>query len=300
MEAMVRARLPVRGPYSLFESLRLQRFGRLDPTATVERFGAMERYAKCSRTPQGPVTLVAWMTRPGPRAPEEVEAVGVVEVALYGPGQRWLEPRLREVLGLDDEAVAPVHPRLVGWRQALLETRLVHAMSLPELHAILVLQQRVTFAEAARSWRLVVETIGERAPGPLPLMIPPGPDEWRALGQPEARALGIDARRWEALGAAARQAEGVQARSRDPAALIPFAERIPGTGPWTSGLLAGLGAAHADAEVLGDVHLPHDVAAFFTDLPIGSDVLMLELLEPFRPHRFRVARLLMAHGRRRP
>lgn len=300
MEAGARVRLPVRGPYSLFESLRLQRFGRGDPTASVERRGDTERYAKCSRTPEGAVTLVAWMTRSRARAREEDEPVGSVEVALYGPGQRWLEPRLREVLGLDDEVVVPDHPRLVGWRQTLLEARLVHAISLPELHAILVLQQRVTFPEAARSWRRFVDAIGERAPGPLPLRIPPGPDEWKGLGQPEARALGIDARRWEGLGAAARQAEGVQARSRDPAALKHFVERLPGTGPWTSGLLAGLGAAHADAEVLGDVHLPHDVAAFFTDLPIGSDALMLELLEPFRPHRFRVARLLMAHGRRRP
>jgi len=295
-----RLSLSVAGPYSLFESLRLQRVGRGDPTASVVSNGVHERYAKCARTPEGPVTLVAWTTSSAPSMGDKRAPVGCVEVALYGAGRRWLEPRVRGALGLDDAAAAPPHPKLVGLRASLLETRLVHALSLAEQHAVLILQQRVTFAEAARSWRRFVAALGERAPGPIPLMLPPGPDQWRALRQPDARALGIDTRRWEALCVASEAAGEVQARSSDPDALTRFVERLPGTGAWTSGLLAGLGAAHADAVVLGDVHLPHDVAAYFDDVPIGSDARMLELLEPFRPHRFRVVRVLMARGRRRP
>ena len=301
----LRASLPVVGPYSLVDSLRLQRFGRADPTASVERTSAQERYAKCSRTPLGPATLVAWMERRTAatvEGGEDDEGGGVrarVEVALYGEGREWLLPRLRTVLGLDDVPAVPSHPRLAPLRLVFARTRLVHAMSLPELHAILTLQQRVTFAEAARSWSRVVAAVGERAPGPLPLWTPPGPEHWLAMRQPQARALGIDAQRWRALLVASRAADEVQSQSADPVTLVRFVARLPGTGPWTTGLLSGLGAADADAVVLGDVHLPHDLSAFFTDVPVGSDARMLELLEPFRPNRFRVVRVLMGHGRRR-
>lgn len=305
MSEPLRTSLPVVGPYSLVDSLRLQRFGRGDPTASVERTSRQERYAKSSRTPHGPVTLVAWMERPKAAPPEGGQVDegegrrGRVEVALYGEGRGWLLPRLRAVLGLDDQPFVPDHPRLAPLRLAFARTRLVHAMSLPEVHGILTLQQRVTFAEAARSWSRVVTAIGEPAPGPLPLWVPPGPAHWLAMRQPEARVLGIDGRRWQALVVAAHAAAEVQERSGDVAELVRFVARLPGTGPWTAGLLAGLGAADADAVVLGDVHLPHDLSAFFTDVPVGSDARMLELLEPFRPHRFRVVRVLMGHGRRR-
>lgn len=282
--------LSVVGPYSLIDSLRLQRFGRRDPSLLIERTAEQDRYAKCSRTPLGPVTLVAWTN---------VETRATVEVALYGAGASWLAPRLRGVLGLDDDVdFSPTHPRLVPLRSAFRATRLVRAMSLPELHAILILQQRITFIEAARSWRRMIELAAERAPGPLPLLVPPGPDQWLALRQPAARALGIDSRRWSALQHAARAAAEVTARADDRAALQGALRHLPGTGPWTTGLLLGLGTADADAIVLGDVHLPHEISAFFTDVPIGSDEKMVALLEPFVPHRFRVVRMLMGGGRR--
>lgn len=39
-------------------------------------------------------------------------------------------------------------------------------------------------------------------------------------------------------------------------------------------------------------YLPHLVARVFEGRPSGSDAQMTELLEPFRPHRFLVVRLL--------
>lgn len=300
MEPIV-ASLPVVGPYGLLDSLRLQRFGRSDPTVLIERTSEQERYAKCSRTPEGPVTMVAWTDARAAGPGVEIGAAGLrVQVALYGPGARWVVPRLRAVLGLDDEAnFTPSHPRLASARAAFRSTRLVHALSLPELHAILILQQRITFAEAARSWRRMIELHAERAPGPIPLCVPPGPEEWLALRQPRARELGIDAHRWRALQHAARAAAEVTARSYDRERLQELTRRLPGTGPWTTGLLLGLGTADADAIVLGDVHLPHDLSALLTDVPVGSDDEMIRLLEPFRPHRFRVVRVLLGSGRRR-
>jgi len=164
---------------------------------------------------------------------------------------------------------------------------------------VLILQQRVTFAEAARAWQVMVREIGERAPGPVPLWLAPAPAHWLELSQPAGRAIGIDAKRWEALQHAARAAAALEARAHEPEALAAHALAIPGTGPWTTGLLRGLGLGDADAVVLGDVHMPHDVSAFLEGVPHGSDARMLELLEPFRPHRFRVVRVMLGRGRRR-
>jgi 3-methyladenine DNA glycosylase/8-oxoguanine DNA glycosylase len=48
----------------------------------------------------------------------------------------------------------------------------------------------------------------------------------------------------------------------------------------------------ADAVSVGDYHLAHRVAFAFLGERRGTDEQMLELLEPFRPHRQRVVRLI--------
>jgi 3-methyladenine DNA glycosylase/8-oxoguanine DNA glycosylase len=52
----------------------------------------------------------------------------------------------------------------------------------------------------------------------------------------------------------------------------------------------------ADAVSVGDYHIKNTVAWHLTGRPRGSDEEMLELLEPFRPHRGRVIRLLETAG----
>jgi 3-methyladenine DNA glycosylase/8-oxoguanine DNA glycosylase len=47
-----------------------------------------------------------------------------------------------------------------------------------------------------------------------------------------------------------------------------------------------------DAVSVGDYHLCHQVVFAFLGQRRGDDELMLELLEPFRPHRQRVVRLI--------
>ena len=80
-------------------------------------------------------------------------------------------------------------------------------------------------------------------------------------------------------------------------ALLP---KFPGIGPWTAGLLLALGLGDADAVPTGDYHLPNTVAYAFSRRRRGTDAEMLQLLEPYRGHRFRVLRLLMISGPRRP
>ncbi len=51
---------------------------------------------------------------------------------------------------------------------------------------------------------------------------------------------------------------------------------------------------------VGDFHLPNLVAWALAREPRGNDERMLQLLEPFRPHRGRVQRLLEVSGIRAP
>ncbi len=67
---------------------------------------------------------------------------------------------------------------------------------------------------------------------------------------------------------------------------------IPGVGVWTSAEVALVALGDADAVSVGDYHLKNVASWHLAGEPRGTDERMLELLEPFRPHRGRVLRLL--------
>ena len=73
--------------------------------------------------------------------------------------------------------------------------------------------------------------------------------------------------------------------------------RIPGCGPWTVGMVSGFALGDPDAVPVGDLHLPSLVANALVGEPRADDARMLELLEPYRGHRFRLIRLLLASDR---
>ena len=77
-------------------------------------------------------------------------------------------------------------------------------------------------------------------------------------------------------------------------------EAFPGIGVWTSAKVAQVAWADADAVAVGDFHLPKIVVYSLTGKRGGDDDAMLELLEPFRPHRGRAARLLKFGGSEPP
>jgi 3-methyladenine DNA glycosylase/8-oxoguanine DNA glycosylase len=75
---------------------------------------------------------------------------------------------------------------------------------------------------------------------------------------------------------------------------------LRGIGPWTVAEVARTALGDADAVSVGDYHMPNVVAWALAREPRGSDERMLELLEPFRPHRGRVYTLLKTGGIRVP
>jgi 3-methyladenine DNA glycosylase/8-oxoguanine DNA glycosylase len=109
--------------------------------------------------------------------------------------------------------------------------------------------------------------------------------------------MGIDAKRARALLNFARESRLVQLKPEmEFAAMRRYLLRVPGIGPWTTETVMGYGAGDADAAISGDLHLPRVVCYALAGEFKGSDERMMELLEPFRGHRFRIIRLLYASG----
>ena len=70
---------------------------------------------------------------------------------------------------------------------------------------------------------------------------------------------------------------------------------LPGVGEWTAAETAQRAFGDADAVSVGDYHIPKMIGWTLLGRPV-DDAVMLELLEPMRPHRHRVVRLLEASG----
>lgn len=267
------------------EAVKLQRLGRHDPTMCFEDDGVW----RATHTPEGPATLR--VAPDGPRITAEA----------WGPGAQWVLDRAPAFCGATDHALdfAPQPAWLAElWRRHA-HVRLGRALRLFDVAASYVLQQRVRFPDAAASWRRVVARAGETAPGPRELMLPPTPEQWRSISPAELAACDIDPQRIRCLKSTAlhaRKLEALMDRPLDEArALLP---KLPGFGPWTTNMVLAVGLADADAVLVGDAHIPDLVAWALAKEPRATDERMLELLEPHRPHRYRVTRLLYAAGYR--
>ena len=276
--------LAVEGPYDFDESLRFVPFGVYDPTC---RRGPGKLW-KAARTPEGPVTLR--LAREG----------GVVSARAWGSGAEWALDRAEALAGLRDDAAGFVVPpgpigTLARRRRGI---RLARSPWVFDGLTEYVLQQRVTFRDAARAHRRLVGGLAAAAPGPPGLLLPLAPSDWLGLSDASLRRAGVDAQRARTLRAAARAARRLGATfGLDPPKACLVLGAVPGCGPWTVQITMGFVLGDPDAVPVGDLHLPHEVGWALAGEPGADDARMLELLEPHRGHRFRVLRLLLAAGR---
>ena len=169
--------------------------------------------------------------------------------------------------------------------------RLLRFPWLYEMTCSAILQQRVRTVDAMRDWRHITQRWG--ADAPLELRAFPSAEILARVAQFELQALDIDAQRSRTLLRFAQESRFVPLKTA-----LNFGElrerliRVPGIGPWTTESVLGYGAGDTDAAIPGDLHLPHLICyALAGEIP-GSDERMMELLEPFRGHRFRIIRLI--------
>jgi 3-methyladenine DNA glycosylase/8-oxoguanine DNA glycosylase len=258
-----------------------------DPTIVVHR----GRLARATWTPEGPGTLVAvWDDQ-------------AAEVQVHGDGARWLSERAPALLGLTDDVsgFAPTtQPLRDLWRRHA-------AVRIPRTHSLwhdlawFVVQQRVTREDAAAQWRRLVEDLGTPAPGAPDLRVPPAPATVARLPYHAFHRYGIERRRADHLCAAARALRRLEPLVDEPVeAALPRLRAVPGVGAWTAACLAATTWGDRDAVIVGDAGIPALVTWALAREERGDDARMLELLEPHRPHRYRVLRLIMGSGLRPP
>ena len=262
----------------------------LDLRRTLRPLGGFileDGWWRTARTPDGSATL--HLRR---------HSSGVVARA-WGQGAEWMLSRVAALIGLDDvpEEFITDHPvvgqlsrRHRGLRfgaTGLVFDALVRA----------VVEQKVAGKEAARSRAGLAEVFSDAAPGPRPLRLPPDPERLAAAPYWDYHTVGIEKKRTDTLRRIAKDASRIQELAGElPAEARRAMQRYTGIGVWSTAETVAVSHGDADAVSVGDYHLKNIVAWHLTGRPRGTDEEMLERLEPFRPHRGRVIRLLEIKG----
>lgn len=289
-------------PVDLGSTLGPLRRGSGDPTFRYDGASTARRRGGGlwlgTRTPDGPATL-----RLAVRA-----ADGEVVATAWGTGASWVLDGLPSLLGADDDVdgfdgvtLGRRYPVLRDTARAHAGWRVPRTRRVMEALAPAVLEQKVTGREAWLAWRTLVRTYGERAPGPVDLLppglhVPPAAPTWVRIPSWDWHQAGVDLSRSRTLVTAAGRAGRLEALVDRPPAEAATAMRVlPGIGVWTAAEVGQRALGDADAVSVGDYHLAKRVGVAMVGEPVDDDA-MLELLEPFRGHRYRVVRLVELSG----
>lgn len=277
---MLERRITVDGPINLRLVLGPVRRGRLDPTMRIGPDGAW----RATRTPEGPATTYLCL------------GDGAVRVSAWGPGAAWALDAAPALVGAHDRSheFAPRDPVVRDLQRRLPGLRVGRTGAVVEALVPSVLEQKVVGLEARRSYARLVRALGDPAPGPAGLWLPPAPEVLAATPAWAFHRFGIERRRADTVRVACSYASRLE-----EAAAMPLADAyrrltaLPGVGAWTAAEVAFVALGDADAVSVGDFHLPHQVAFALAGEARADDARMLQLLEPYRGHRGRVIRMVV-------
>ena len=255
---------------------------RADPTL---RLGPRQML-RATWTPHGPGTIaIAWGSESGH-----------ISVECRGDGADWLLERAELLVGARDD-VSTFRPEgIVGRLWSRFRADRVGATG-TVWHDLIwfVVQQRVRGVDAAAQWRRLVTTFGECCDQDSGLYFPPAPERLSRAAPWALRSIGIDGRRATTLIEAARVAHRLHTLADMPHTDVsrPL-QSIPGVGPWTAACLSATTWGEPDTVIVGDSGIPSLIASTLAGDRWADDARMNELLEPYRPHRYRVLRLAFA------
>ena len=274
------------GVASFGHTLAPLRRGPRDPCFQLPGDGSIWR---TSLVPTGPVTARISRT-----------ALNAVQCVAWGSGAQEFIEMLPAMLGAEDDAsdFVPRDPTVAAAHRRVPHLRLGRTGLVLEALIPAIIEQRVPGADAFRSWRLLVSKYGTPAPGPAPtgMRVAPSAEAWRHIPSWEFHRANVDPRRAQTVVTCARRAASLERLVSRPAAQAREAlTSFPGVGEWTAAETAQRAFGDADAVSVGDYHIPKMIGWTLLGRPV-DDAVMLELLEPMRPHRHRVVRLLEASG----
>jgi 3-methyladenine DNA glycosylase/8-oxoguanine DNA glycosylase len=256
--------------------------GRFDPCHLRELDGTLWR---ATRLQSGPVTFRL-------RQPSSHE----VHVDAWGPAAPEFVGHLPELLGATDvpDGFEPRHPMVADAARRFPGVRIPRTRRVLEALVPAILEQKVTSKEARDEWSRLIRRFGEPAPGPTPrpMLVPPDAATWLRIPSWEWHRTGVDPKRaatiMTALRVIGRLEECVHLSFEAAQARLTA---VPGIGRWTAAEVAQRALGDPDSVSVGDYHLATFVGWSLIGKPVDDDG-MLELLEPWRGHRYRVVRLL--------
>ncbi len=281
-----RPRLPV----DVQRTLAPLRRGRADPTHRRTNDGALWR------------TTV----QPGGGATYCLTQRGLHEIACqaWGPGAEQVVAGLADLLGGRDlaDGFEPGHPLLAESAARNPGLRIPRTGRVVEALIPAVLEQKVSGKQAKQSFCDLVLRYGSSAPGPAPvgMRVPPSAEVWRRIPSWEWHRAGVGPQRSQTICRAMQHAPALERIvGSSPADTARRLGALSGIGPWTIAEVSQRALGDGDALSVGDYHLSQYVGWALTGRPLDDDG-MVALLEPWRPHRYRVVRLLECSGYAKP
>jgi 3-methyladenine DNA glycosylase/8-oxoguanine DNA glycosylase len=258
-------------------TLSALRRGPRDPTHRVEPDGTLWRTAL---TATGPVTYRIRQQR-----------LDDLLIEAWGPGAAELADGIRDELGASDrpERFHPGHPLLREAQRRLVGLRVPATGRLFEALVPAVIEQRVVGVDAFAGWNRLVRSYG--GPAPAGMVTPPSPEAWRRIPTWDWRRAGIDDQRSGTIIRTARHAARLDQTAADPEAAYRLMASLPGIGPWTAAQVGHRALGDADALPIGDYHLARMTGVALLGHPLEDDEVE-DYYEQWRPHRYRVVRLL--------
>ena len=273
-------------PVSLAASIGGLGIGPGEPSIAID--GPDAWYA--ARTPDGAATA-------------RFSGTETITVEAWGPGAEWMIEHAPAICGAQDDPsdFDPGHPVVRRLLREYPGIRITRSGLVVEMLVRTIVGQRVVGADARSSYLRMTRALGEPAPGPRPLVLPPDPAAMAGLGYSAFHPWGIERTRAETL----IRVTG-RARRMEEAAAMPLEAAyaritaITGVGAWTAAKVGMTVLGDADAVPVGDYNLPNGIAWALAGESRADDTRMLELLEEFRPHRARVIGLVAAGDIRPP
>jgi endonuclease III len=271
-------------PVHLRATLGLHRHGRADPTFRRTSDGVW----RTTLTPDGPGTALL----------RQLDA-RTIEISAWGAGEEWILDAAPQWLGaVDDPSGFDVSDtplrraalRFAGWRVG-------RSLRLMEALVPAIIEQKVTGGEAARAWHWLLDRHGSPAPGPAPpgMRVVPSAREWAQVPSWDFHRAGLGPLRTQTLLRVAQRGDNLDRLVTDDVARAASALlSLPGIGDWTVAETLQRSMGAADLVSVNDLHLGRHVVWALTGEVVTrdrADERMLELLGPYRPHRFRVQRL---------
>jgi 3-methyladenine DNA glycosylase/8-oxoguanine DNA glycosylase len=279
---VIERRLTLSRPLSLRQTFGVLRNGAHDPCARFDAAG----FWRATRTPDGPATMLL-----------SDETDGHLRLRAWGDGAQWCADHLEDFAGeravdlpIEDPFVEAIAHELPG-------LRIPRMHGLVELMIPVIIGQRVTTREAFGAYRRIVKVSSEPGPGPASAGVWLPPDPGALGGRPSwwFHRFGIERKRAEAVLRVCARRQAVERLTTLP---VDEARKllltVPGIGLWTAGIVGLYGLGDHDSVIVGDYHFPNHVSWALAGEARGDDKRMLELLEPYRPQRGRVLRLLIA------